>query len=106
MAGAESKTRPARLYSDDSMTIALIVAGAWVVVLVAAVAWQIIARVGRIAVNLSSRKSVQTAELAIAPHVVVTLVHGTFARRADWTLPSSRLCRSILETMHGPVRFE
>ena len=88
------------------MTIALLLAGAYVAVLLAAVAWQVIAWIARISVHRFLRKPTQIAELADAPHVVVTLVHGTFARRADWTLPSSRLCRSILDTMHGPVRFE
>lgn len=88
------------------MTLALLLAGAYVGVLLAAVAWRVIAWVVRITINQFSRKPAQTTELAIAPHVVVTLVHGTFARRADWTLPSSRLCRSISESAHGPVRFE
>ena len=88
------------------MTIALILAGAYVGVLLAAVAWRVIAWAVRIAIDRFSRKPVQTTELASAPHVVVTLVHGTFARRADWTLPSSRLCRSISAAAHGPVRFE
>lgn len=88
------------------MTIALLLAGAYVAVLLAAVAWQVIAWIARISLHRFLRKPTQTAELANTPHVVVTLVHGTFARRADWTLPSSRLCRSILDTMHGPVRFE
>src|SRR5688572_22392534 len=88
------------------MTIALLLAGAYVAVLLAAVAWQFIAWIARIAVDRLSRKAVHTTELAGEPQVVVTLVHGTFARRADWTLPSSRLSRSILDTVHGPVRFE
>jgi hypothetical protein len=88
------------------MTIALLLAGAYVGVLLAAVAWRVIAWGVRIAIDRFSRKPVQTTELATAPHVVVTLVHGTFARRADWTLPSSRLCRSISAAAHGPVRFE
>ena len=88
------------------MTIAFILAGAYVAVLLAAVAWQVISLVARIAVDRLSRKTLQATELAVEPHVVVTLVHGTFARRADWTLPSSRLCRSILDRVHGPVRFE
>lgn len=88
------------------MTIAFLLAGAYVGVLLAAVAWQVIAWVARIAADRLSRKAVQATELAIEPHVVVTLVHGTFARRADWTLPSSRLCRRIVATVRGPVRFE
>ncbi len=88
------------------MTIALLLAGAYVGVLLAAVAWRLIAWAVRVAIDQFSRKPVQTTVLASAPHVVVTLVHGTFARRADWTLPSSRLCRSICAATHGPVRSE
>ena len=88
------------------MTIALILAGAYGGVLLAAVAWQVISWIARIAVTRFPRRSVQQTEPEIAPHVVVTLVHGTWARRADWTLPSSPLCRSICAAAHGPVRFE
>src|SRR5688500_10186500 len=88
------------------MTIALLLAGAYVGVLLAAVAWRVSAWAVRIAIDRFSRKPIQTTELASAPHVVVTLVHGTFARRADWTLPSSRTCRSISAAAAGQVRFE
>jgi Serine aminopeptidase, S33 len=88
------------------MTIALILAGAYGGVLFAAVAWQAIAWAARIVVTRFSRRSVHTTELAIAPHVVVTLVHGTWARRAEWTMQSSPLCRSICKAAHGPVSFE
>jgi hypothetical protein len=88
------------------MTIALLLAGAYVAVLLAAIAWRLIASAVRIAIDRFSRKTVPTTELATAPDVLVTLVHGTFARRADWTLPSSRLCRKISAAAHGPVRFE
>jgi Serine aminopeptidase, S33 len=88
------------------MTLALIVAGAYAGVLLAAIAWQTIAWAARIAVDLFSRESAHGADFPIAPHVVVTLVHGTWARRADWTTESSPLCRAIRKAMHGPVRFE
>jgi pimeloyl-ACP methyl ester carboxylesterase len=89
------------------MTIALILAGAYGGVLVAAVAWQFIAWAARIAVTRFRGRSVQQqTEPESAPHVVVTLVHGTWARRADWTMPSSPLCRSVCRAARGPVRFE
>jgi len=88
------------------MTLALIVAGAYGGVLLAAIAWRTVAWAARIAVDLFSRKSAPTADSSIAPHVVVTLVHGTWARRADWMTESSPLCRAIRKAMHGPVRFE
>ena len=88
------------------MTLALILAGVYGGVLLAAVAWQVIAWVVGIAVSRSRARSVQQTEPEIAPHLVVTLVHGTWARRAQWTLPSSPLCRSIVKAAHGPVRFE
>jgi pimeloyl-ACP methyl ester carboxylesterase len=88
------------------MTIALILAGAYAGVLLAAIAWQAVAWAVRITVDLLSRKSVHTAESSTAPHVVITLVHGTWARRADWTTESSALCRTIRKAMHEQVRFE
>lgn len=88
------------------MTIALILAGAYGGVLLAAVAWQVIAWAARIAVTRFPGRSVQQTEPESTPHVVVTLVHGTFARRADWTTESSPLCRTIRMTMREPVRFE
>jgi len=88
------------------MTLALIIAGAYVGVLLAAIAWRAVAWAVRIALDLFSRKSAPTADSPATPHVVVTLVHGTFARRADWTTESSPLCRTIRTTMHEPVRFE
>src|SRR5262245_63705345 len=33
--------------------------------------------------------------------IVVTLVHGTWARRATWTLPSSALCQTLLVALGG-----
>jgi pimeloyl-ACP methyl ester carboxylesterase len=88
------------------MTIALIIAGAYVGVLLAALAWRAVAWTVRITGALFSRKSAPAADSPTAPHVVVTLVHGTFARRADWTAESSPLRRAIRKTMREPVRFE
>jgi hypothetical protein len=88
------------------MTIAFIIAGAYVGVLLAAIAWRVVAWTVRIAAALFTRRPAPAADSPTAPHVVVTLVHGTFARRADWTTESSPLCRTIRETMREPVRFE
>ena len=88
------------------MTIALILAGAYVGVLLVAIAWRVTGWAVRITLARLAGKSAHTADSPAAPHVVVTLVHGTFARRADWTIESSTLCRTIRETMHAPVRFE
>jgi hypothetical protein len=88
------------------MNIAFIVAGAYGAVLLAAIAWQAVAWIARIAVDLFSRRSAHSAESSMAPDVVITLVHGTFARRADWTAESSPLCAAIRATMQAPVRFE
>jgi hypothetical protein len=40
------------------------------------------------------------------PSFVVTLVHGTFARSAGWTKPSSALCTALKERLPGEVSFE
>jgi hypothetical protein len=40
-----------------------------------------------------------------APRTVVTLVHGTWARRAAWTEADSVLCRAIRQRVPGPVEF-
>ena len=62
--------------------------------------------IARIAGALFSRRQVYEADSSVAPHVVVTLVHGTWARHATWTMPSSPLCRALCKAAHGPVRFE
>jgi len=42
----------------------------------------------------SDRDVIPTPE---RPQTVITLVHGTWARRARWTRPDSRLCRALRE---------
>jgi hypothetical protein len=36
---------------------------------------------------------------------VVTLVHGTFARNANWTLPESELHRALINRFHGHIKI-
>src|SRR5687768_11431475 len=88
------------------MTIALILAGAYGAVLFAAIAWQAISWAARLVLDRSSPKVGPLPDPPAAPRLVVTLVHGTWARRANWTTSSSPLCRTICEASPGPVRFE
>jgi hypothetical protein len=88
------------------MYIALVLAGAYAGVLFAAFAWNAIVWTAQIAGGLLARKQAPHDDLSISPHIVVTLVHGTWARHAAWTLPSSRLCRTLCKEAQGPVRFE
>ena len=88
------------------MIIAWVVIGAYAAVFLTASVWQAASWVARIATGLLPRRRAPKADPSSTPQVVVTLVHGTFARRADWTQESSGLCRTIRERIHGPVRFE
>ena len=88
------------------MNIALLVAGAYVGVLLAAVAWRVIVWIATVARSVSLRGRTQTEDTTMAPDLVVTLVHGTWARGADWIMTSSPLRAAICKTAHGPVKFE
>ena len=39
------------------------------------------------------------------PSAIVTLIHGTFARNAEWTQAGSRLCRTIERHFAGQVQL-
>ncbi len=57
----------------------------------------------------AARKKVEAHKAVEAPGAVVTLIHGTFARKASWTLPGSRLCTALERHFAGKVqltRFE
>nr|WP_166178762.1 alpha/beta hydrolase [Altererythrobacter segetis] len=43
----------------------------------------------------AARQLVEAHADAPDPAAVVTLIHGTFARKAPWTLPGSRLCQAL-----------
>jgi hypothetical protein len=88
------------------MNIALALAGAYAGVLLAAFAWNALVWIARSAAGLYARKQYLTDDASILPDVVVTLVHGTWARHAAWTIASSPLPRAIREAARGDVRFE
>lgn len=55
------------------------------------------------------RLPIRTHPEVAAPTAVVTLIHGTFARGAPWTLPGSALCTELREILGNGVqlrRFE
>jgi hypothetical protein len=57
----------------------------------------------------AARKRVEAHAAVADPAAVVTLIHGTFARKAPWTLPGSRLCQALDAHFAGRVqlrRFE
>jgi hypothetical protein len=57
----------------------------------------------------AARKKVAVHTDVAKPEAIVTLIHGTFARKAPWTLPGSRLCRALEGRFTGGVqlrRFE
>jgi len=88
------------------MNIALLLAGAYAGVLLAAIAWRAIACTGSVYCSMRSRCRTQIEDATTTPHFVVTLVHGAWARSADWTTTSSPLCAAIRQAAHGSVRFE
>ena len=50
-------------------------------------------------------KSQQRKDLPKAPRFVVTLIHGTFARKASWIQPGSTLQTSLQMKLGGSVEF-
>jgi hypothetical protein len=70
-----------------------------------ALAWNTTTAVGRALVMRFARQQHQE-EAPSNPDVVVTLVHGTWARGAGWTASSSPLCATLRNAAWGTVRFE
>ena len=86
--------------------IGFLVAGAYVAVFVLALMWT--AATFLLSSLATVRRDRQPPEDALPDHpvAVITLVHGTWARRASWTLPGSPLRRMLARASAGPVVFE
>jgi len=86
-------------------SIAVVIAAAYLVLLVMALAWNCLtAVVGFVRVR-TARRPVAHEAAADNPRAVFTLVHGTWARRARWMEPDSDL-RKAVAAVSGPARFE
>jgi pimeloyl-ACP methyl ester carboxylesterase len=87
-------------------SIALTVAGAYFAVFVLALLWNVITDViSGIAAVLRARQ-LPTDVPSSEPGIVVTLVHGTWARRTSWTVRDSPLCKTLLRAADAPVLFQ
>jgi pimeloyl-ACP methyl ester carboxylesterase len=53
----------------------------------------------------AARKTVEPHPTVPCAQAIVTLVHGTFARKAPWTLPGSPLCLALAEHFSGRVQL-
>jgi pimeloyl-ACP methyl ester carboxylesterase len=87
-------------------SILFVIAGAYFAVFVLALLWNVVTYVVTgIAAALRARQlpnDVPSSE----PSIIITLVHGTWARRAMWTLPGSPLCRTLVHAADAPVLFQ
>jgi len=89
------------------MELALIFAAMYVGLLLIALAWNAIKAIKIIrTLAISFLRPQPEEELVSSPRVVITLVHGTWAGRAEWTASSSPLCSTLRKAANGPVRFE
>jgi pimeloyl-ACP methyl ester carboxylesterase len=87
-----------------------IITGAYFAVFLLALLWNgvisLIKFLYSLARNQHEGLPIDNYQPPLEPEVVITLVHGTWARSAAWTLPSSDLCKALSERARGPVRFE
>jgi hypothetical protein len=87
-------------------SIPFVIAGAYVAVFALALLWNAVSYVvAAIAAGLRARH-IATDAPSSEPGIVVTLVHGTWARRATWTAPGSPLRQTLLRAADAPVLFQ
>jgi hypothetical protein len=87
-------------------SIALIVAGAYFALFAVALLWNVVTGlVAGIGAAMRARQFPLDVPLS-DPRVVVTLVHGTWARKTTWILPDSPLCQTLLRSVDAPVLFQ
>jgi hypothetical protein len=87
-------------------TLGLIIAGAYFAVFILALACNVVMDViARVRVALRVRQLPQDVPVS-EPRIVVTLIHGTWARGAAWILPDSPLCRTLVRAVDAPVLFQ
>jgi pimeloyl-ACP methyl ester carboxylesterase len=86
-------------------SIGFIIAGAYLAVFALALGWT--ATASLLASLAAKRRDRQPTEDAPVdePSTVITLVHGTWSRRAAWTQPGSPLRRTLSRAAAGPVVF-
>ena len=87
-------------------SLALIVAGAYLAVFMFALVWNLV--LGVVAgISAAMRIRQLPNELPVSePTIVVTLVHGTWARRTSWIFLDSPLCRTLRRAADAPVLFQ
>jgi pimeloyl-ACP methyl ester carboxylesterase len=87
-------------------SIALTLAGAYFVVFVLALLWNVVIDLAAgISAAMRVRQFPPDAP-SFEPRIVVTLVHGTWARRTTWILPDSPLCQTLVRAADASVLFQ
>jgi pimeloyl-ACP methyl ester carboxylesterase len=87
-------------------SLAAVIAGAYFALFLLALLWNLATSIIALARDALQSRTFPDQPPPLEPDVVVTLVHGTWARRAAWTLPSSPLCRTLSQAVRGRVAFE
>ena len=87
-------------------SIGLLIAGAYFVVFALAFLWNVMTT-GIAAISARFRAGHMSDEAQEGdPEIVVTLVHGTWARRATWTMTGSELRSTLSRAANAPVAFQ
>jgi hypothetical protein len=91
---------------QEMPSLGFVIAGAYVAVFALALVWT--ATTSLLASLAARRRDRQPPEEAPAdePSTVITLVHGTWSRRAAWTQPGSPLRHTLSHAAAGPVVFQ
>jgi len=82
------------------------IAGAYFAMYALALLWSIACRViGAFCASVRARRHVINPP-PCEPSIVVTLVHGTWARHALWTAPESLLCQCLSHAVESTISFQ
>jgi pimeloyl-ACP methyl ester carboxylesterase len=83
-----------------------IIAGGYFAVLALALVWNLASTTIAGLYAVARARRIVTEPPPFEPKIVVTLVHGTWARRAMWTVPGSLLCQSLSHAVESPIAFQ
>lgn len=86
-------------------TFGFVVAGAYFAVFALALVWNATTYMVSGAAKTLRARQLPNEPAVDNPSCVVTLVHGTWARTARWTLPGSPLRQTVARAVPGPVLF-
>ena len=87
-------------------SIAVIIAGAYFAVFALALLWNAATNIIALTCSALHARRIPNEAPVFEPEIVITLVHGTWARHAMWTVPGSPLCATLSGAAGGPVTFQ